>query len=176
LFAHRLADLVRRQLADHVRPEDQRDRERRKAGEHGAQRDVVEDVEYPYVFRQPLRDLEKHSVTPLVAAAGQHSHHPLHLHEARTLDKNRPATDVAGELVDIGEMPRSRAESLHCMAHCVAERKEIGDPLAARVEPYSPVEIGPVCPPLAHYDETLRSMPRARGDDVDLSVYRGAAR
>src|SRR5205814_3532013 len=164
LFAHRLADLVRRQLADHVWPEDQRERERRKAGEHGAQRDVVEDVEYPYLFRQPLRDLEKHSVTPLVAAAGQRSHHPLHLHEARTLDKDRPATHVAGELVDIDEMPRPWAESLHRMAHCVTERKEIGDPLAARVEPYFPVEIGSVCPHLAHVAEHQHRRPWARGE------------
>ena len=51
LLAHCLADLVRRQLADHVRPEDQRNRERREAGEHRAQRDVVEDVEYAHVLR-----------------------------------------------------------------------------------------------------------------------------
>ena len=45
VVAHRLADLVGGELADHVGPEDQRDRERGEAGEHRAQRDVAEDVE-----------------------------------------------------------------------------------------------------------------------------------
>ncbi len=45
VVAHRLADLVGGELADHQRAEDQRDRERGEAGEHRAQRDVVEHVE-----------------------------------------------------------------------------------------------------------------------------------
>src|SRR6185436_16752935 len=65
VVAHRLADLVRGELADHVRPQDQRDRERGKTGEHRAQRDVVEDVEQTYFARQPLGEFEQHQWPPL---------------------------------------------------------------------------------------------------------------
>jgi hypothetical protein len=60
VVAHRLPDLVRGELADEVRAENERHGERGEAGEHCAQREVVEDVEQPHVLRQPLGDLEEH--------------------------------------------------------------------------------------------------------------------
>jgi hypothetical protein len=60
VVAHRLADLVGGELADEERPQDERYRERGQAGEHRAQRDVVEDVEEPDVPGEPLRDIEQH--------------------------------------------------------------------------------------------------------------------
>src|SRR6185295_12489954 len=64
LLAHRLADLVRGELADHVGAENQRHRERGEAGEHRAQRDVVEHVEQPEILGEPLRKLEQHQCPP----------------------------------------------------------------------------------------------------------------
>src|SRR4051812_11697196 len=64
VVAHRLADLVRGELADHVGSEDERDGERGQAREHRAQRDVVEDVEEAHVLGQPLRELEQHQCPP----------------------------------------------------------------------------------------------------------------
>src|SRR5690606_21873350 len=68
VVAHGLADLVGRQLADHVRAEPDRDRERREAREDRPQRDVVEDVEDAGVLCQPLRELEEHQCPPWSAA------------------------------------------------------------------------------------------------------------
>jgi hypothetical protein len=45
VVAHRLADLLLRQPADHRRAEEEGDHQRRHRRQHGAQRDVVEDVE-----------------------------------------------------------------------------------------------------------------------------------
>src|SRR6185503_7322809 len=64
VVAHRLADLVGGELADHVGTEDQRHRERGEAGEHRAQRDVVEHVEEAKVLGEPLRKLEQHQCPP----------------------------------------------------------------------------------------------------------------
>ena len=60
VVAHRLADFVGGELADHVGPEDQRDRERREASQHRAQREVVEDVEQAHVPGEPLGEFEQH--------------------------------------------------------------------------------------------------------------------
>src|SRR5258706_11093058 len=65
VVAHRLTDLVRVELADHVRSEDERDRERSEAGEHRAQRDVVEDIEETHFAREPLGEFEQHQWPPL---------------------------------------------------------------------------------------------------------------
>ena len=60
VVAHCLADLVGGELADHVRPEDQGDRKRGQAGQHRAQRDVVEDVEQTHVSGEPLGEFQEH--------------------------------------------------------------------------------------------------------------------
>jgi hypothetical protein len=60
VVAHRLPDLVGGELADEVGPQDQRHGERREAGEHRPQRDVVEHVEQTHVLREPLGELEQH--------------------------------------------------------------------------------------------------------------------
>src|SRR5262249_28217917 len=64
VVAHRLPDLVGGELADEVRAEDERDGERREAGEHRPQRDIAEDVEEPDILGQPLRELEQHQGPP----------------------------------------------------------------------------------------------------------------
>jgi hypothetical protein len=57
VVAYRLPDLVRGELADHRRPGEERDDERGERREHGAQRDVAEDVERAHVLREILGEL-----------------------------------------------------------------------------------------------------------------------
>ena len=87
VVAHRLADLVGGELADHVGPEDQRHRERGEAGEHRAQRDVVEDVEQRGCPWRAIARARAASV-PSLCGAGERGHDALHLHEPRALDQD----------------------------------------------------------------------------------------
>ena len=60
VLAHGLTDLFGGQPADDARAGGEGDQQRRHRREHGAQRDVVEDVEGADVLRQPLRQHEQH--------------------------------------------------------------------------------------------------------------------
>ena len=54
VVAHRLADFVRGELPDQQRPDDEGDDERGEAGQHRAQRDVVDYVESADILGEPL--------------------------------------------------------------------------------------------------------------------------
>jgi hypothetical protein len=58
--AHGLAVLHGGQLADHERACSQADEQRRRRGEHRAERDEVEDPEYPDVLLKKLCEPEQH--------------------------------------------------------------------------------------------------------------------
>ena len=55
VIAYRLTDFHRCQLADHPRPDDERDTQCRHRREDGAQRDVLKHVERAIVFCEPLK-------------------------------------------------------------------------------------------------------------------------
>jgi hypothetical protein len=55
ILTHRLADLLRGQPTDDARAGDEGNDQRGHRREHGAQRDVAEDVECAHVLSQPLR-------------------------------------------------------------------------------------------------------------------------
>jgi hypothetical protein len=57
---HRLTDLQGSQPADDPRAGGETDKQRRGRCQHGAQRQVREDVERPDVLRQPFEQLEQH--------------------------------------------------------------------------------------------------------------------
>ena len=64
VVAHGLADLHPRQPDDDLRADDERDQERRHAAQHGAQREVAEDVERADVLRQELGQPQEHQCAP----------------------------------------------------------------------------------------------------------------